>query len=667
MLDWWRMRSLRRLVVNALVPAVRGGRLAASRGPRCAAARRGPRTAEDIDDPKLERGASGRASTSRRAPAVASRPRGAGGRSRPPGAAGRRAARAGRRPSRTPRSRRRARRRRASRASCSATGASPSRRSARPGDDARRGRALRRRLARLLSGVVDVAVRPLDAVRVAGGDVPAERRRLHRRGGARSAARSPGPVFTPFVEAYAGGGYMQRTHGADLNSIATATGSSASTSGREVFLARNFCLSARRRLPARARTASSSDNTLRRASPSTPGRSSWAWACEVDCRRRGARGLRDATEEPTPRRLAEARRRGEVAVQPRAVARPRRCSRRSPCSSGRRPALVGARRRDAARVARGGRRGRRARRRGLRARGLARAAHARAGARRRRARRHRRRARADARPRARARARRPRAPRARPASWRRLFDGRAALAVGQGLLKVALVGAVAALALRPVAGAVVALTGAPARAAPRRRSARSSGAPRRPARGRRAWRSGAADALLVARRHRRGPAHDARGGQARAPGVRGRSGPPGRAPAPPPRDRRATNGRRGPKSGLRRGQPRAHRRRAPLRPGRRRRARRRRQGRAARRRAHQADRARGGRAHLPRRRAWRASLVELAEGGEIPAELYEAVAEILRVVQSLGVRMAEAPPAAREDSTQAPPEPTIGRGEWKRV
>ena len=59
------------------------------------------------------------------------------------------------------------------------------------------------------------------------------------------------------------------------------------------------------------------------------------------------------------------------------------------------------------------------------------------------------------------------------------------------------------------------------------------------------------------------------------------------------------------------------------------------------------------------------ALSELAEGGEIPAVLYEAVAEILRVVQSLGVRMAEAPPAAREDSTNKPP---VGRGvAWKRV
>jgi type III secretion protein U len=88
------------------------------------------------------------------------------------------------------------------------------------------------------------------------------------------------------------------------------------------------------------------------------------------------------------------------------------------------------------------------------------------------------------------------------ASWRRLVDGRAALAVAGGLLKVVLVGAVAALALRPVAGAVVALTGAPvgrllgalgglmARLAVRLAAAGLA--------------LGAADAFLVARRHRRG-------------------------------------------------------------------------------------------------------------------------------------------------------------------
>ena len=55
------------------------------------------------------------------------------------------------------------------------------------------------------------------------------------------------------------------------------------------------------------------------------------------------------------------------------------------------------------------------------------------------------------------------------------------------------------------------------------------------------------------------------------------------------------------------------------------------------------------------------SLAELAEGGEIPAALYEAVAEILRVVQGMG----------REAATAAPPPAAaapIGPGaDWKRV
>ena len=53
----------------------------------------------------------------------------------------------------------------------------------------------------------------------------------------------PGPVFTPFLEAYGGGGYMQRTH-AGLNSIATVYGQLGVDLGTELFLARHFCLSA---------------------------------------------------------------------------------------------------------------------------------------------------------------------------------------------------------------------------------------------------------------------------------------------------------------------------------------------------------------------------------------------------------------------------------------
>jgi flagellar biosynthetic protein FlhB len=56
------------------------------------------------------------------------------------------------------------------------------------------------------------------------------------------------------------------------------------------------------------------------------------------------------------------------------------------------------------------------------------------------------------------------------------------------------------------------------------------------------------------------------------------------------------------------------------------------------------------------------ALAELAEGGEIPAELYEAVAEILRVVQGMNERAAEATPAPPSVTT-----PAVGRADWKRV
>ena len=86
-------------------------------------------------------------------------------------------------------------------------------------------------------------------------------------------------------------------------------------------------------------------------------------------------------------------------------------------------------------------------------------------------------------------------------TWRRLFDGRTARACALGLLKVALVAAVAWLALRPLVGAVVGLPGTPA---PRllailgttteRLAVRLSAA---------ALVLGVGDAVLVARRHRR--------------------------------------------------------------------------------------------------------------------------------------------------------------------
>jgi len=85
---------------------------------------------------------------------------------------------------------------------------------------------------------------------------------------------------------------------------------------------------------------------------------------------------------------------------------------------------------------------------------------------------------------------------------RRVFGGEAAASTAQGLLKVALVAAVAFVALRPVLGAVVGLTGAPAA-----RLLATLGA----LTGRLAVRLaavgvalGALDAFLVARKHRRG-------------------------------------------------------------------------------------------------------------------------------------------------------------------
>jgi hypothetical protein len=53
----------------------------------------------------------------------------------------------------------------------------------------------------------------------------------------------PGPVVTPFFEAYAGGGYMQRTH-AGLNSMDTIYGQLGFDVGSELFLARHLCVSA---------------------------------------------------------------------------------------------------------------------------------------------------------------------------------------------------------------------------------------------------------------------------------------------------------------------------------------------------------------------------------------------------------------------------------------
>ena len=59
------------------------------------------------------------------------------------------------------------------------------------------------------------------------------------------------------------------------------------------------------------------------------------------------------------------------------------------------------------------------------------------------------------------------------------------------------------------------------------------------------------------------------------------------------------------------------------------------------------------------------SLAEIAEGGEIPAALYEAVAELLRVVQGLEAREAATTAAAARPGGETS---ALGRGaEWKRV
>jgi hypothetical protein len=56
--------------------------------------------------------------------------------------------------------------------------------------------------------------------------------------------QAPGPLVTPFVDGYAGAGLMQRTHGAHLNSIATFYDELGIDVGADLFLARNFFLSA---------------------------------------------------------------------------------------------------------------------------------------------------------------------------------------------------------------------------------------------------------------------------------------------------------------------------------------------------------------------------------------------------------------------------------------
>jgi flagellar biosynthesis protein FlhB len=247
-------------------------------------------------------------------------------------------------------------------------------------------------------------------------------------------------------------------------------------------------------------------------------------------------------------------------------------------------------------------------------------------------------------------------------AWRRVFDGRAVAAVGQGLLKVVLVAAVAAVALRPLAGAVVQLTGAPAGrllGALGTLSARL--AVRLAAAG---LALGALDAFLVARRHCRGlrmtreevkrehkeaegdPAHRRERQRLHREIVEQRMIEEVRKAdfvvVNP--EHIAVALRYDPEGD---GAP------VVVAKG----------ERLVAERIKQIAREAG--VPIFRDVGLARALAELAEGGEIPSELYEAVAEILRVVQGLNARGAEAPDAGR---TPEAPGPSVGRGiEWKRV
>jgi type III secretion protein U len=241
--------------------------------------------------------------------------------------------------------------------------------------------------------------------------------------------------------------------------------------------------------------------------------------------------------------------------------------------------------------------------------------------------------------------------------WRRLFDGRAVLAVGQGLLKVALVGAVAALALRPVAGALVALTGAPAArllGAMGTLSARL--AVRLAAAG---LVLGAADALLVARRHRRGlrmTREEVRREHRESEGDPAHRGERQRLHREILEQRMVEEVRKADFVVVNpehiavalRYDPGASAAPVVVAKG----------ERLVAERIKQIAREAG--VPIFRDVGLARSLAELAEGGEIPAELYEAVAEILRVVQDMNASAAAPPPGP----TAPPAGPSAT---WKRV
>jgi flagellar biosynthesis protein FlhB len=252
-------------------------------------------------------------------------------------------------------------------------------------------------------------------------------------------------------------------------------------------------------------------------------------------------------------------------------------------------------------------------------------------------------------------------------SWRRLFDGRAALAVGQGLLKVVLVGAVAALALRPLAGAIVGLTEAP--------PGQLLGALGAFA-GRLALRLaavgvalGAGDALLVARRHRRGlrmTREEVKREHRESDGDPTHRGERQRLHREILEQRRVEEVRKADFVVVNpehiavalRYDPDGDAAPVVVAKG----------ERLVAERIKQIAREAG--VPIFRDVGLARALAELAEGGEIPAELYEAVAEILRVVQGLQQGL-QSPQSSKAGSAPAGAmqtrAPTTGRSGWKRV
>ena len=249
------------------------------------------------------------------------------------------------------------------------------------------------------------------------------------------------------------------------------------------------------------------------------------------------------------------------------------------------------------------------------------------------------------------------------AAWRRLFDGQAALACAQGLLKVALVGAVAWLALRPVVGAVVGLPGtAAARTLAILGTTTERLAVRLAAVG---LALGVAEALLVARRHRRGlrmTRDEVKREYRESEGDPAHRGERQRLHREIAEQRMVDEVRKAdfvvvnPEHiavALRYDADGAA---APVVVAK--------GERLVAERIKQVAREAG--VPIFRDVGLARSLVELAEGGEIPGELYEAVAEILRVVQGLDTPAGPASGAAAARAEA--PASTLGRGaDWKRV